>query len=211
MGWDQTNFTLQDAVDTCTSLSGEIEDCPLFTIISEAEQGECKFELPDALVNENVTGPVDTLPGNVALAWGPEPANDTPSSAATTTSSVSSIPLPTLSYSAGSTASVSGSVVPGNVFRGSSAAATSTSTVEVKAADVTSTVTASVSLETESTSTIISTEDSGLVIVSEIVYEEEITYVTEVTTTTVYVTPTSVPDARRDIHAHQHQRLRHKH
>lgn len=211
MGWDQTNFTLQEAVDTCTSETGEISYCPLFTIISDAEQAECQFELPEALVKENVAGPMTELPGDVALAWGPEPANDDDDNDATTTTSVS---LSSLGYSAGSTASVNGSVVPGNVFKGATTTTTATATGGVGGVRgaVAATATPDISLMTEGTSTYTYSQASGVVIVSEIVYEQEITYVTELTTTTVYVEPTGAARVRRDAHAHKHRHGRgHKH
>lgn len=204
MGWDETDFTLQEAVDTCTSESGEISDCPLFTIISEDEQRECSIDMPEALVKEDTAGPMTALPGDVSLAWGPAPAGAADSGDATAT--ISSVTLSTLSYSAGSTASVNGSVVPGNVFKGAQA----TTTATITSAPVTPTA----SVDTADTSYYTYTQ-SGVVIVSEIVYEEVITYVTEVTTTTIYVQPTATAaaaGARRDAHVHQHRQLRgHKH
>lgn len=211
MGWDETDFTLQEAVDTCTSESGEISACPLFTIISDEEQAACQFEMPEALVKEKIAGPLTELPGNVALAWGPAPANDADSSDATTTTSVS---LSSLGYSAGSTASVNGSVVPGNVFKGASTTTTATVTGGVGGVRgaIAATATPTAGLVTEGTSTYTYSQSSGVVIVSEIVYEQEITYVTELTTTTVYVEPTAAARVRRDAHAHQHRHRRgHKH
>lgn len=199
MGWDETNFTLQDAVDTCTNLDGEIESCPLFTVISEAEQGECQFDMPAALAKEDTAGPVTSLPGDVALAWGPGPAN---AATSTTDSAASStVTLATLSYSAGSTASVNGSYVPGNIFK----VTPTTTSVSVAATTAAVAVTSSASdpLITLATSTYTYTGASGDVTISEIVYEESITWVTEMTTTTVYVEPTNV--ARRDAHAHVHK------
>lgn len=214
MGWDETNFTLQDAVDTCTSESGEISACPLFTIISDAEQGACHFEMPETLVKEDVDGPLTSLPGDVPLAWGPAPADATDYDAGTSTSVT--VTVPTLSYSAGSTASVNGSVVPGNVFKGSSSATTTATATGGEggfrgAVAATLSSSASLSLETAGTSTQTYTK-SGIVIISEIVHEQEITYVTEMTTTTVYVSPTAAAHARRDAHVHQHRHARgHKH
>lgn len=200
MGWDETNFTLQDAVDTCTNLDGTIESCPLFTVISEAEQGECQFEMPASLASEDVAGPMASLPGDIALAWGPAPADaDTSDS---DTAEPTTVAVPTLSYSAGSTASVNGSYVPGNIFKVTPTA----TTVTVAASDAPVTSSASDPLITLATSTYTYTGASGDVTISEIVYEEAITWVTDMTTTTVYVEPTGV--ARRDAHAHAHA---HKH
>lgn len=202
MGWDETTFSLQDAVDTCTNLDGEIESCPLFTVISEAEQGECQFDMPAALAKEDVDGPIASLPGDIALAWGPAPANAATSAA--DTAATTAVAIPTLSYSAGSTASVNGSYVPGNIFK----VTPTTTTVIVAAtndAKAAAAVTSGASdpLITLATSTYTYTGASGDVTISEIVYEESITWVTEMTTTTVYVEPTNV--ARRDAHVHAHK------
>lgn len=199
MGWDETNFTLQDAVDTCTNLDGEIESCPLFTVISEEEQGECQFDMPAALAKEDVAGPIASLPGNIALAWGPAPADAADAASATAVATTAAVP--TLSYSAGSTASVNGSYVPGNIFK-----VTPTTTTVIAAATDNAVTSASDPLITLATSTYTYTGASGDITISEIVYEEAITWVTEMTTTTVYVEPTGV--ARRDAHAHAH---RHRH
>lgn len=197
MGWDETNFTLQEAVDTCTNLSGEIEDCPLFTIISEAEQQECKFDMPSALKNDDVAGPVDSLPGGLELSWGPAPDNANGDSTGDT-SSATTATIATLSYSAGSTASVNGSYDIGNIFK-VTATTTAAPTITEGPDDA---------MITLATSTYTYTGANGDVTISEIVYEEAITWVTEMTTTTVYVEPTGV--ARRDAHRHRHARG-HKH
>lgn len=211
MGWDETDFTLQEAVNTCTNESGQISDCPLFTIISDQEQSECKFEMPDTLFKENVVGPVTSLPGDVKLSWGPGPANAGGSSDASPTTSVS-VTLSTLGYSAGSTASVSGSVVPGNIFKAATTATDIGGEGGLRGAvAATSTVTAPSGLVTEATSTYTYTK-SGAVVISEIVYEQVVTYVTELTTTTVTTEPTPAARARRDAHVHQHRNVHgHKH
>jgi hypothetical protein len=77
MGWDES--FLGDAVNTCTNLSGEIQDCPLFTIQDASVYGNCNITEPAALVSENVVNPSPSLPGNVPIASGPayaEPASD---------------------------------------------------------------------------------------------------------------------------------------
>lgn len=65
MGWDP-DF-LQEAIDTCTHKSGNILDCPIFDIVSEEEARKCTMELPSALANEDVRGPLRSLPGNVPI------------------------------------------------------------------------------------------------------------------------------------------------
>ncbi|EHL02101.1 hypothetical protein M7I_1880 [Glarea lozoyensis 74030] len=65
MGWD-VDF-LQQAVDTCTNDSGRIEDCKIFTLQAEDKQNQCKFEVPAEIAKEDTKGPMDSLPGNVAI------------------------------------------------------------------------------------------------------------------------------------------------
>ena len=72
MGWDQ-DF-LQSAVQTCTNPSGQITDCPLFNVTSQAEAATCSFAVPDTIKADVVSGPAMGLPGNVALQTGPAPA-----------------------------------------------------------------------------------------------------------------------------------------
>src|SRR4051794_29970596 len=103
MGWEQ-NF-LQQAVDTCTSPSGEIEDCPIFNIQSEATQNQCKMKMPSAAANEKVTGKIGmSLPGDVLIQYGPGPAT-----AKTQPSPISPVVAPTASPPAATG-------LPGQVF-----------------------------------------------------------------------------------------------
>lgn len=71
-GWNPD--TLQQAVDTCTNLSGKVEDCPVFTLQSDNEASQCKFEVPDVLNSENVLLDLAGLPGKVPIQRGPERA-----------------------------------------------------------------------------------------------------------------------------------------
>lgn len=71
-GWDP-DF-LQQAVDTCTNPSGEVEDCDLFDLQSEDDQTKCHFDVPSQLRDEDVHVNTRGIPGNVQIQWGPEPA-----------------------------------------------------------------------------------------------------------------------------------------
>ena len=213
MGWEENDsFKLQDAVDVCTSTSGRVEDCPVFNLQDQSTMNECKIDLPGELLKEDVVGPLSGLPGDVQVFWGPGPASASDSEA----TAPSSVVLPTLTYSAGSTASVNGSFVPGNAFKAASTS-TSTSTPEpmaeaVKGAAV---VTPAVSSPptgpadiATSTAYETTTLADGTVLVNEVVYVEVIDYVTVGTTTTVYVDPTGAPAARRrSAHAHHHRHV----
>ncbi|KAI1135198.1 hypothetical protein F5Y05DRAFT_184629 [Hypoxylon sp. FL0543] len=118
-GWDP-DF-LQEAIDTCTNESGEIQDCPLFVnngpLQTEQEQTSCQFDMPSILANEDGAAKnLKSLPGNIQIQSGPESATpgagnvNSAISAATswlggvfggsTSTSASSNPLPTPSSSA---------------------------------------------------------------------------------------------------------------
>ena len=62
-GWDPT--VLQQAVDTCTNLSGNIQDCPVFasSIQTQDQQLACKISVPPQLQGEDYQGPRSGLPG----------------------------------------------------------------------------------------------------------------------------------------------------
>lgn len=65
-GWEVD--VLQEAIETCTNESGELSDCPVFTLQSEAEAEQCLLETPANLASENATGPgLVSLPGDVAV------------------------------------------------------------------------------------------------------------------------------------------------
>ncbi|KAM0280472.1 hypothetical protein ACHAQH_004051 [Verticillium albo-atrum] len=68
MGWDEK--FLQQVIDTCTSDSGNILDCPLFDIVSEQKARECKMKLPDILAKEDCDGPMKALPGDMPIIFG---------------------------------------------------------------------------------------------------------------------------------------------
>ncbi|KAI7783434.1 wsc domain-containing protein [Diaporthe eres] len=210
MGWEENDsFKLQDAVDICTSTSGTVQDCPVFNLQDQTAMNQCKIDLPGELLKEDVLGPISELPGDVQVFWGPGPASGSPAEA----TAPSSVVLPTLTYSAGSTASVNGSFVPGNAFKAASTPQPEPMADAVKgAAVVTPAISAAPTGPTEiaySTAYETTTLADGTVMVNEVVYEEVIDYVTVATTTTVYVDPTGAPAARRRS-AHAHHR-RHVH
>ncbi|KAK4169116.1 hypothetical protein QBC43DRAFT_85493 [Cladorrhinum sp. PSN259] len=109
-GWPEE--LLQDAVNTCTHYSGKQSDCPVFNIQSEDDQRACKLKVPDVLTKEKVKGKIGkTLPGGVAIRYGPEPAVG-PAPAASDVQT-SHVPVPTVSYKPG-TSSV---ILPGGIFK----------------------------------------------------------------------------------------------
>ncbi|PYH90916.1 hypothetical protein BO71DRAFT_461155 [Aspergillus ellipticus CBS 707.79] len=68
-GWE--NGYLQRAVDQCTDLSGRVEDCPVFDLQSEYDQGQCTFPVPEELKDEDVYLHKGGLPNNIAIEYGP--------------------------------------------------------------------------------------------------------------------------------------------
>ena len=96
MGWNGT--FLQDAVDTCTNLSGNIWDCPLFTLQGDDEAAQCKFDMPAALKTDDCQGPREGICGDIKIQAGPGPATygsasatgSAPASSETTTGSAAS-------------------------------------------------------------------------------------------------------------------------
>ena len=101
-GWD-VDF-LQSAVNTCTNPSGNIADCPLFTLQTEEEGAKCLFEVPEVLALDNCAGPADALCGNVPIQVGPEyaslllPGNEeTPTAGFTPVTTLAPV-VPTLSF-----------------------------------------------------------------------------------------------------------------
>lgn len=117
MGWDSPEF-LQQAVNQCTNLSGQIQDCPLFDIQSDATASQCTFTPPDMLKNDNVAGPRQGLPVGVPIQAGPGQATRYPIvglDAVTTPKSSSAPPpatVPVVPYTPQASASSAGNNLP---------------------------------------------------------------------------------------------------
>ncbi|KAK6581910.1 hypothetical protein PZA11_005607 [Diplocarpon coronariae] len=126
-GWDP-NF-LQKAVDECTNLSGNIEDCPIFDIQSSKDSTDCTIDLPKEIENEEVLKNLGSLPGDVQIHSGPAYAAGAkakvpvPTYNAATTSSV--MPAPVLPYTPGLPLPSSDSSVPGAIYAATPVAASS--------------------------------------------------------------------------------------
>ncbi|TKA69267.1 hypothetical protein B0A55_08110 [Friedmanniomyces simplex] len=138
MGWESTQF-LQDALDTCQNPSGDIQDCPMFNIQSDAVGANCTFPMPDALLNDDVRGPRDGLAVNIPLQNGPQPAtqypvagrSSVPTSSIPSTTASASFSLPTLSYTAANpsiTSTAMGGIVVNKVSIASTSSATPSET-----------------------------------------------------------------------------------
>lgn len=79
-GWDVS--LLQKAVDTCTSDSGRVEDCPVFQLYPDSTAEGCKIA---SQINEPIQGPMDALPGCNPVTQGPNHASPVTNCNATST------------------------------------------------------------------------------------------------------------------------------
>ncbi|KAF3022901.1 hypothetical protein E8E14_000378 [Neopestalotiopsis sp. 37M] len=212
-GWDE-DF-LQSAVDECTNLSGLLSDCPLFNIQSEEDQRACTIEsMPLTLSLENVVGGVadilESLPGNVAIKYGPEPANaDGGSESTSKASSKTSASSASTSYSAPTLTYKPASSTSGAIFleqASSSAAATSVLSVQGagKVAAPATTAAASLADAADGYETVMTSYITNGNVVQEIVYEEAVVTVTEETVTTVTVSPAERKRDHMKRHNHHH-------
>ncbi|EAW14810.1 DUF1996 domain-containing protein [Aspergillus clavatus NRRL 1] len=68
-GWEEG--VLEQAVEQCTSSSGQVEDCPVFKLQSEDDQRACKFDIPQVLKGEQLVLTSEGLPNDLAVQWGP--------------------------------------------------------------------------------------------------------------------------------------------
>ncbi|KAJ4412131.1 hypothetical protein N0V85_003713 [Neurospora sp. IMI 360204] len=185
-GWDE-DF-LQQAVETCTNDSGRIQDCPIFNIQTEDQQGQCTFNNNARLakmfktsLSEKTTGLIgDSLPGGVKIAYGPEPAN-----AANAGSHSTTVEVPTATYSQGATVT-NGNYMPGGIFKAAKVADVNSPVVPSITTEAPSVITqAPTVIDQDGEFTAIRTEyiTNGNV-VSMVIIKEAVEYVT-VTTTTV--------------------------
>ncbi|KAJ5512424.1 hypothetical protein N7463_001976 [Penicillium fimorum] len=71
-GWE--DGVLQEAIETCTSETGIVDECKVFTIQTEDEQRQCQFSIPSELKHEDCEINEDGLPGDMSIEWGPERA-----------------------------------------------------------------------------------------------------------------------------------------
>ncbi|CAI7604931.1 unnamed protein product [Penicillium glandicola] len=137
--WD--SGVLQEAIETCTSESGIVDDCEIFDVQSEDDQRQCQFPIPSAIANEDYQMHDDGLPGGMIIEWGPARALMV-AAATTTTAAVVSLPtLPTISIAG---ISIDPNTLLGNLNLPTAAAETtsftSTSTPSPTPTPITSTI-----------------------------------------------------------------------
>ena len=187
MGWDE-DF-LRDAVNTCTNLSGQITDCPLFTIQDSSVYGNCNITEPATLDKENVLNPAGILPGNIPIASGPAYAKP-----AAVTNAAKAL---------AASAPAATTTLLGAVFAATEPNTEGTTT-KTKTISVTSTVTVTPPPTPTSSISYFSTQylTTGLT-AYEILWIEDVVTVTEQVTTTVGV------EARDHLHMNKHKRHNH--
>lgn len=68
--------SLKNAIGACAEGDGDVQTCSAFTILENNEQMACQLQdpLPAQIANEDTKGPVNGLPGQVAIQSGPEQA-----------------------------------------------------------------------------------------------------------------------------------------
>jgi hypothetical protein len=194
MGWNET--FLGDAVNTCTNPSGQIEDCPLFTIQDSSVYSNCNLTEPASLAKEDVVNPVG-LPGNVPIFSGPGYAK------ASASASAAAAAPPEKAIHTAAPAATSTSETPSAAPAASSPSQTP-SAVPAVPSSATSTVTVPPPPPASPTSSI-SYYSTQYLTTGQVAYE--VLYVEDVVTVTEQVTAT-VDMQRRD-HLHMHRHIRH--
>jgi hypothetical protein len=146
-GWDVP--ILQEAMDTCTDMSGVIENCAVFTsknlIQTPTEQGKCILKAPTTI---DYTGALSQLPGCNPIQAGPADAV----MATTNCNAVDS--LPAVKSATGST-TTSSTTSPTGTNTSSAVISTATTT------DTTSDGTGSTGNDTTDTTTSVPTTSTG--------------------------------------------------
>ena len=199
MGWDPV--FLQEAVNTCLNLSGRIEDCPIFNLQDDYTQNQCSINVPSQLATESVTGVIGTtLPGNVAIQYGPQPATAANPGPRTTT-----VAVPTQSYVPGTT--VTGSTYgAGGIFHNSGSSTTVSVTSNTpNLAQIVPTPTPAMPTPADDPNAFSTQYITNGLLVTEVIWEKEIVYVTEEQVDIQTVTVDGAAKARRVAHMHAHQ------
>ncbi|KAJ5958402.1 uncharacterized protein N7479_005552 [Penicillium vulpinum] len=207
--WDEG--VLQKAIETCTSETGVVDECEVFTVQTEDEQRQCEFPIPFEIKHENYQMHIDGLPGGMPIEWGPERA--TMKVKATTTTNL--ISLPTISIG---DISIDPNTLLDNI-RAPTTAFTSTSTPSPTPTPVTSTIIDPITEEIiylereivvlcDGTGEAYSTVTGAIRTVS-----STINTVMETSTAVSYVKKDTVPEPVEPVQAagHAHRHLHHRH
>lgn len=147
-GWE--SGVLQEALDTCTDPSGEIEACGVFNIQSDADQNKCQIDVPHTIAHERVMMHDDGIPGPMKISWGPEYAamHKNPSAPPASFSATLEVSLPTIAVEP--SVSLGESINVGNVLGHADAIKTAAPETSTAAAAADAAVVTSLSVPTSS-------------------------------------------------------------
>jgi hypothetical protein len=109
---------LQSAIDSPPCLSpndGNQGTCPVFDLQPVDDGPLCSMQVPEALQNEQIDG-ISTLPGNVAIQSGPDPATVGPATSTPNTTAAPSPAVPTPGGSATITSAPDVTSCPPSLF-----------------------------------------------------------------------------------------------
>ena len=201
--------------------SGITSECPVFDITPNAEMASCKIDKPANLMSLNVNGPMSSLPLNNPIQSGPAYATrPTGGAPPPTPLPQSSVPIPTLSYSSGSSGT---NAEEGNIYadHSTTSSTTSSSTFTMSStASSTSSIASAQNLQAVATTVAAAAPDvnpevanaafytisTSMTTIGAIAYENVL--VEEVVTVFVTSEPTETAVAKR---GHVHRRGRHQH
>ncbi|KAL2793400.1 hypothetical protein BJX66DRAFT_306094 [Aspergillus keveii] len=235
-GWE--SGVLEEAVKTCTNPSGQVEDCPVFELQSEFEQGLCSFDIPSILKDEDLTTIKGGFPNDIVVEWGPEYAFPIQYANGNQPSTTTATPKPTSDADLGLSVSIDLGAIAGNIHAAeskteSTSTTTSTTTQPPPPPTTTSTTSTSTWTPTPTTSYVKSTVTQEIVWVEQqivvMVDENDVPVKTETgavevlstayktvtrTVDTIVTIPTEPPaeaPAKRDHHDHLKAHKRHQH
>ncbi|MCJ1437237.1 hypothetical protein MMC27_006623 [Xylographa pallens] len=215
-----TNLCGPDTNPGDIGASGITSECPVFDITPNAEMASCKIDKPANLVSLNVNGPIPSLPLNNPIQSGPAYATRPTAGAPPPTSLPQSpVPVPTLTYSSGSSGT---NPEDGNIYndRSTTFSTMSSSSTMSPTASSTSSIASVLNLQAVATTVgpvapdvnpevanaAFYTVSTSMTTIGAIAYENVL--VEEVVTVFVTLQPTETAVAKR---GHVHRRGRHQH
>jgi len=215
-GWESADF-LQNAVDTCTNPSGQIEDCPLFNIQDDSTAAQCSFNMPKECDGDDIEGPREGLAVNVPIQYGPEYASVYGSGAGSAPASSAAGSAPASSAAAPEQTSASSAIVPTLTYSSATASITDRYGGGILVANAHPSDSSATSAAPDSTITVAPSGDvpadgANVVATSTMTQNGEVLeMVIEEVNVTVTATATQTPNAmgRRHLQQHQHRRVRH--
>lgn len=182
-GWE--SGVLSSAIKTCTNLSGEVQDCPIFDLVSDSDMQQCQIaQMPSIIAHETCDAKISKLYGDNPITSGPQPFYGSDESTSDKSSDSEGVSI-------GLNLALGGGKV-------SAAAATPASKLVVNVPSSLAPAAASASAKCAKTQMVIKGEEAW-----EVCIEEELVYVTAGD-----AQPAATPAAAAKRHLHNHA---HKH